>query len=504
MPDPLSGRTVKLSAFFVAVGAWYAYLFYPGVMDWDSDSIHKMAQDGNYTDWFPPLFVLLWEITGSLWPNPGAIWILQTSLLLAGLFLLAHSMLRLGRPWLSLALGMVALTPGFAYLFHEATKDTFLGAALVCFLGTVAHLLTTKRIHQITAVVLVICIAVVCLVARHNAALAVLPLMCVAFYALVGRRRAVPIALLAFIAISLTIAVFVQRGVAPRSTAPVTSLIIFDLAGIAKRTEVGAVHLVSDENALEEVQRCYTPREWDAFAREGCQVLGGNVVHDYNASPTGMISRWLGIVILHPVAYAKHRLSHFSSLLRVSGLARDEVGISIWKAEHNPPNAKVRTHTAATAYERLAIHLFHAVRPWVVLILTALMLVYALQVLRKQGASEPIALLVLAASSSSLAYTMGYLVVGVASDFRYVYWLYLSSMCAGVLTVGLITDRRKHGRVAAMNSAEHAAQGAATLQDRSRPVKALNSNSVSEVCGTGAIGRAIINTRRRATRLMGN
>jgi len=467
MPDPLNGRIIKLGAFFVAVGAWYAYLFYPGVMDWDSDSIHKMAQSGNYTDWFSPLFVLLWEITGSLWPNPGAIWILQTSLLLVGLFLLAYSMLRLERPWLALALGIIALTPGFAHLFHEATKDTFLGAALVCFLGAVAHLLTTKRISQITAVVLVLSIAVVSLVARHNAAFAVLPLMFAAFYAMVGSRKAVAIALLAFVAISLTTTAFAKWGVGARSTAPVTSLIIFDLAGIANQTDVEAVDLVSDKESLDELQRCYTPRHWDTFAREGCQVFAGRVSRDYHATPIKMIMRWLQSIILHPIAYAKHRLSHFSSLLRVSELARDEVGISIWKAEHNPPNAKVRTHTAAAAYERLASGLFYLVRPWVVLILTALMLVYALQVLRKQRASEPIALLVLAASSSSLAYTTGYLVVGVSSQFRYVYWLYVSSMLAGVLTVGLITDRRKHGRVAAMDSAERTVQRASTPQDRS-------------------------------------
>jgi hypothetical protein len=363
-------------------------------------------------------------------------------------------MLRLGRPWLSLALGIVALTPAFAYAFHEATKDTFLDAALICFLGTLAHLLTTKRIHQITTVMLVLCISVVCLVARHNAAFAVLPLMFVAFYAVTGIRKAVPIALLAFVAISLTTTAFVKWGVAPRPTAPATSLIIFDLAGIAKQTEVG----VGDEELLDEVRRCYTPQHWDTFAREGCKGFGDRVWRDYHANPMGMIAHWLGNIILHPIAYAKHRFSHFLSLLRVSQLARDEVGISIWKAEHNPSNAKVRTHTAAAAYERIAIRLFYAAPPWVVLIFVIPTMLYSLHVLRKEQASEPIALLVLTVSSSSIVYTIAYLLIGVSSQFRYVYWLYLSAMLAGTLTVGLIASRSKHSRVAAMNSAEQATQ----------------------------------------------
>jgi hypothetical protein len=470
MPNPSNSRVVKLGAFFVSVAAWYAYLFYPGVMDWDSDSIHKMAQSGNYTDWFPPLFVLLWEITGSIWPNPGAIWVLQTLLLSLGLFLLAYSMLRLERPWLSLALGVVALTPGFAYAFHEATKDTFLGGALVCFFGTLAHLLTVKRIHQITAVVLVLCISAACLVARHNAAFAAMPLMFGAFYAIVGARKAIPIAILAFVAISLTMTAFVKWGVTPRSTAPLTSLITFDLAGIAKRTDVGAVYLVNDEKSLDEVRRCYTPQHWDTFAREGCQVLADRVWRDYHASPPGMIAHWLGIIILHPLAYAKHRFSHFLSLLRVSRLAGDGVGVSIWKAEHNPPNAIVRTHTAATAYERLAIRLFYAVPPWLVLIFTVLMLVYSLQVLRKQQSSEPVALLVLAASSSGSVYAMAYFFIGVSSQFRYVYWLYLSSILAGVLTVGLIADRSKRGRVGDELRRASGPQPACTSRDRARSV----------------------------------
>jgi hypothetical protein len=447
-----------LGTFFVVVGVWYAYLFYPGTMDWDSDSIHKMAQSGNYTDWFPPLFILMWEITGSIWPNPGAIWLLQTLLLFVGLFLLAYSMLRLERPWLSLALGIVALTPGFAYAFHEATKDTFLGAALVCFFGALAHLLATKRIHQITGVALVLCISVVCLMARHNAAFAVLPFMFVAFYAMVGKRKAIPITFLAFVAISLTMTAFMKWGVRPRSTAPITSLITFDLAGVAKRTSVGAVDLVGDKESLDEVQRCYTPQHWDTFAREGCQVFAGRVWRDYHASPTGMFAHWLGGIVQHPIAYVKHRLSHFLSLLRMNELARDEVGTSIWKAEQNPPDAKVRTHTAAAAYERLAILLFYAVPPWVVLIFVIPTMLYSLHVLRKEQAREPIALLVLTVSSSGLVYTMAYLLIGVSSQFRYVYWLYLSAMLAGTLTVGLIAGRSKHSRVAVMNSAEQATQ----------------------------------------------
>ncbi len=196
-------------------------------------------------------------------------------------------------------------------------------------------------------------------------------------------------------------------------------------------------------------------------------MFAGRVWRDYHASPTGMFAHWLGGIVQHPIAYVKHRFSHFLSLLRLNGLARDEVGTSIWKAEQNPPDAKVRTHTAAAAYERLAIRLFYAVPPWVVLIFTILMLAYSLQVLRKKRASEPIALLVLAASSSGLVYTMGYLVVGVSSQFRYVYWLYLSSMLAGALTVGLIADRSRRGRVAAMHPTEYAARAASTLQSPS-------------------------------------
>jgi hypothetical protein len=85
-------------------------------------------------------------------------------------------------------------------------------------------------------------------------------------------------------------------------------------------------------------------------------------------------------------------------------------------------------------------------------------MLYSLHVLRKEQAREPIALLVLTVSSSGLVYTMAYLLIGVSSQFRYVYWLYLSAMLAGTLTVGLIAGRSKHSRVAVMNSAEQATQ----------------------------------------------
>ena len=44
-----------LAASCTALGFFYIWLWYPGVMDWDSRAIAKMAESGDYTDWFPPL-----------------------------------------------------------------------------------------------------------------------------------------------------------------------------------------------------------------------------------------------------------------------------------------------------------------------------------------------------------------------------------------------------------------------------------------------------------------
>jgi hypothetical protein len=418
-------------------------------MDWDSVTIHNAVLSGHYIGWFPPAFTFLWKLTNAT-GNPGTIWILQTLLLLSGMFLLSYFLLTLGRPLTAVALSIVVISPPFVYSFHEMSKDTFMSAALVALGGTSAWLLLDIRARSVMLVGLILCITMLTIIPRFNASFATLPLLCLAFYAVAKNdwRRGVQYAVVVIVSLTVVASGFFRLGLQlPSPPQILTLLIAFDLAGIAKNG--GEVPFVVEQgNDVESVVKCYSPVTADELGRENCGGLPKAVSDAYNAAPLRTTLRWIGAIARNPLEYLNHRIANFLFLLRVachsSGSLQNSVadyycedtGISIYDKDipQIPVESSPRKHVAALLYDRISKVFFTALQPWMAVSLALVGLIYSsISLLRTYG--NQIHKLNLALTTSVLLYLSSFAVFGVATNFRYLFWIYTGTSISIVLVL---------------------------------------------------------------------
>jgi hypothetical protein len=427
-------------AAFALIGLLYTYLFYPGTMDWDSATIAKMAEAGSYKTWFPPAFTFVWRTTAKVGANPGTIWLLQTVLLLIGLYLLTASLLKRGYPGLAAAVPVSALAPPFAYLFHEMTKDTFLMATLFCLSGLAAFFLsepaqdtTARRWRLIAALAL----AALALSTRYNAIFALVPVFWLVVHAItrLGIVRSLSISVISLLLLVAGLSVVSRHVLKALWSPPETALIAFDLAGMTKFSGTPASRLAESKEHRDQIDRCYSPKAWDSLKWNDCATgYSGQVFRAYRKGSGYVLGEWAAAIVNHPLAYARHRTAHFFSLLRVTREAASEMGIPFRQAVHNPSGSEVRTPALAVRYEELARDFFWVVRPWLVLLgALALAAWAARRALMCRAVDASIPWMVVAFCASAVLYTSAYLVVGVASQFRYVYWAYQALWLAVVI-----------------------------------------------------------------------
>jgi hypothetical protein len=133
-----------------------------------------------------------------------------------------------------------------------------------------------------------------------------------------------------------------------------------------------------------------------------------------------------------PLAYAQHRLAHFGALLRLRCDACEELGIGLRYATQNP--APISPPAMAFKYEDVAVPFLLTVRPRVVLLAAVTLMLWALFAAWK-GEGDRLTLFVFALSLSSVLYAVAYLIIGVADQFRYLYWLYNGAAIAAIVAL---------------------------------------------------------------------
>lgn len=425
---------ILLAASCTTLGLFYIWLWYPGVMDWDSRSIAEMAKSGNYTDWFPPAFIALWALTDKIGSNPGTIFLLQISLVAGGMFLFARSLPPI---WAALTIACLA-TPPAAYLFHGTTKDTVMGGALACLAGLVTCLTVRPASSRSRWIVFsaIVVLAVIALSTRHNALLGVLPLLVLGIYAIGGRTGLIRRTVITIVALLIGMSAFTRYVMHPAPRPIMTALIQFDIAGMLYRSRDATSIFVTTAATRNEIDRCYDAVAWDALVTDNCAAEFRQAIWEtYTKSPRAALAEWAKLIMLHPISYLQHRAAHTASLLRITCNACNETGLTIAQgAELNPDNS--RRDVPIPEYEGWAQALYNLIRPWMVLLLAvSLAAVSGLQLWRGNG--DAYSLVTLAISLSAILYTAGYSVIGLSSTFRYLYWLYgatgmatVTSLCA--------------------------------------------------------------------------
>lgn len=432
---------VALALAACAAAALTACAYWPGLMSWDPVRQYGEAVSGDIDDWHPPVMQWLWARMLAIRAGPAPMLLLQLGLYWGGLWLLAGTRWRRGRPvlaWLLLACGLLplglALTGAIlkdclmtgALLLAAAliaVRDERGGAAPAWLAGALLFFAATLRFNGFTACLPLL---VACLPRSWRSTWP--RLLVTGVIATAALMAAMPLA---------------NRLIGARPSGVELSLVIFDLGGITEHAGVDVFPAQLEVSDPVRVNHgCYRPNKWDSYSDwvdPECP-LGFSAWND-DVAPAGVrpypfLAR---AILAHPIAYLQHRLAHFAINTRLVPLAdAAERPVPVTSAPnrwgfHLTPNPVLR------AIDALAVATAHTPLGWpIVWIGLAVGALLCAPGLPSARTIVPLAL-------SSFLYGCGYLVFSVASELRYHLWTELAALIATVLVAaerGLVPRRR--------------------------------------------------------------
>ena len=435
--DELIARLRKIGLLpYAAAGCAFMFLvlqvrlYFPGRLNVDStDQLHQ-ATIGVFNDWHPPIMAMLWRILIELSGKTFSLYLLQAALYWLAIGLIADAFVRMQKYRTSLVILMAWVMPYFSITNAMVTKDSQMGLMFLLSFALVFWFRTQARRVPTAIWTLIVIFCLYGILVRANSIFAIGPLFL--YFVVPNRKFGLPqiigISTVIAVATMLLSAAF-NNDILPnvKQTKPIRSLQIFDIIGIAKIS--GDRQWLTELKPLssERLNACYTAYWWDSVAPWGaCPEFSGMVMNiqykpvisDRDVYPTSakLMEIWLNSIQHHPLAYAEHRIKHFNAELNffVPSLIR-RFGI-VWYSV--PQNSVLETKQD---YYRKSF-----IRWPVTWYAIALIVLIATRRDTPTLATTTARYL----SVSGLLYASAYLVIGVASEDRYMYWMILSSFIA--------------------------------------------------------------------------
>jgi hypothetical protein len=419
--------TIESSGLFragaVACCALVSFVcYFPGRLTPDSTWQLQQALSGQFTDGNPPIMSALWRVLMGNPPGPAPMLGVQVALYWTGVWALWDAAARRDN-WRSFATLLPAFHPLGLVLLGVILKDSAMAAALLAGFGILFRQRVLGRpATWISSTFIGLAFAYAALV-RWNGVVAVAPLL-IYWLAPAWLRSGRIIAATALLsAISFPVSSFVNHVALRAAPAHLeAALEIFDLAGIE--------YYSGDQRVLLLRSGCYTPFYWDRLNTERCgrlfeQLTGASEFGATDARPGQLSERWLRAVPRHPIAYAEHRLHHFNDsvyfLVPPALVCRNAPE---YPACSQPPSKLIVDDFVKKNFLYWPC-VWLAAGAW---------LVFA-----SGAAAGPRAL-----AWSGMLYGLGYLVVGLGTEWRYHFWTVLAISMAVALHFALdrVTGRQ--------------------------------------------------------------
>jgi hypothetical protein len=384
-----------------------AYLIWPGFIYADAFAQLQEAISGTLTDWHPPIMSALWRLL--LWisgGNPTSLVAFNITLATLGLIILLKDYhYKITIP----VFLVVYFCPVFFGLLGVAWKDVSLAASVLLAGSIILNAARQDRRLSWFELAVVVVLLVYSTFLRSNAPILTAPLLLAAIF---GWRKfwiSGPISAIMAIAL-LIVSPWVNNGLlGARESKAIVSLQVFDLAGISHFSGANVVPGKWSENESQQiVANCYTPEHWDVYAWGRCSFVGQKVDRG------GLTQSWLTAIEAYPLEYAQHRMAHLNSLLRYAGpLSAKNYFANISPGLQSDPvqrEAKVYGHYAYLMRTNPA-------QPWhLPFIWLAIAVGFFVATIPAANTSQKA---VNAVSFAAVGYLLAYVLVGVASDFRY-------------------------------------------------------------------------------------
>jgi len=468
-PRALVGRMRRALAAAppVAVLAlgWLVLIVYafPGQMTRDSYSHLREARSGIYTDGHPPVINLIWKLVDAVVEGPFGMLVLQSTMLLAGMFFVFRHMLGPRRAaWLAVA---VFLYPPVFAPMAVIWKDCLMAGFLS--LG-IASLLSKRRWSHLTGLAALFGATAV----RYNALAATLPLVVLLFQWRPGARglRRYAIALASWLV--LTVAAF--RLNAALTDRPMhfwySSLAVHDIVGTHAQLDedlpdaqlaarLAGTELLVERDIHRNMRAVYDPSNFFPILSDPERPLWRLPIIGTEPAPRAQrdaIGRaWWATVTEHPFAYLVHRLRVFATVLSFG----DPTPPGAVTPREAPAWTALATELGTTheaselqrGMTRALVAFSKRVPVFVPWIYFALSVLCAPLAFRQRD--------VLAVLLSGLSFQGGLLFLAPSPDYRYSHWMV---SCTVVGLAVLATRRYRHARPAA--NTKHAVASQASAQ----------------------------------------
>jgi hypothetical protein len=468
----LSGKrlAVPLAAMFGTLIT--AVSFYPGYLDGDSTWQYRQVLSGVFNDKDPVIMAWAWSYLHRVIPGSGGLFLVTTACFWTGLAMIVRSFTRSTLSFLFVVFFIGFFVPNFAML-SQIQKDV--GMVVTLLLGYGA-LLVADRKGSFT----VLCVALLslwyALAVRHNSVLAAAPFVVWSGYLLardhlpVGVRKNLTtglrksgvgvLVLLAMMATSSLANIALLGDTPPRYKIWLyETLFAYDLAGVAVRS--GRNYLPRGHFyparplELADLERLYHPHTV-------LFLYWGGPQERFGASPkerrlpmiadarllAHLRNAWITAIVREPRAYLAHRSELFLAHL---GVLEDtpyrKVQFVVWVNSNGKrvlfypyrgPMVFDLPHNqwlTATIAKLVPTALF---RPWPYLALSVVCLFFAWRWRFHVG---HVALL----GASSFLYTLPYAVIGVSSEFRYLWWSVVVSLLQLLIVANGVQQRSRAG-----------------------------------------------------------
>lgn len=432
---------IRLIAILLAASAGIVFtcaVYYPGVMSPDSIGTYQQAISGTILGRTKtPLQAFLWIWILKLAPGPFGLLLFQSTIFWTGLALIV-STCRWGWVASVLAITGVGLFPAVFGLLGMLWSDVLLGASLTLFVGLA--LMGAERRSRVLLALSVV--PLWCgLSARVNAPPAVVPLAVwlVTLWYGVAVRRTIEQRVVAVTAILLLVGLFAASKLFDRAVIATGSgsyaramqfAIFHDLAGIAVSTGdlrlPVHVYRALPSMSLDVIRQVYDPAD--------VNLLIYNPQWDSTAFLTTdrtefveLVRLWVGAIRAHPGAYVGRRADALAAGLQIRGvhypfhigIDPNDLGLQF---EHS------RLYDGVTTWLNDTRGIFF--RGWA-FALVALGVVVAGAKRRHWSA--------VAVCASGLFYIVPYVAFTIGADFRYVWWLVVSTL------IGILLFAREEG-----------------------------------------------------------
>ncbi|WP_295735662.1 hypothetical protein [uncultured Bartonella sp.] len=434
---------------------WFFCAFYPGTVANDSFEMLKEAVHNNIGNWHSPLISRFFQLILSITSIKGIFVLVFMIPFFLGLYIIARNISK-GIFTGLLCIIILFIPPVFVFV-PVALKDTYIAsfAFLISALmidGAISDKKRTAVFYAFSVFILVCCFYL-----RPNACFIAVPLLIAIFMGwktpIIYRYISCLVLVLCVIA-STPLVNFKLLGA--RDDAPDFSLMIFDVAGTAKYSGVSTlpdIPGVPDQVNL--FQKCYSPLQWDAVANwtgPDCNGVGYYFYHERDSGKERLMAArqelrkaWIAAITQHPVAYLKHRLAHFNRFIDYLGyepvyrpIYITTVGFTVGYGDPDyslfylvkPPrlwNSVINMDLANQLW-------FH---PYVSLLI--LLFFYLATLTTNDRFNRTLNVV----AFSGLTYFVGFLFVGVSSDFRYCYPSLLLSILCILAALGYYSQKRQ-------------------------------------------------------------